>query len=560
MPGITGISGRDATQKLPELERELYSGFGTARHVWAEAGSPFACAVVSRHAESGILERDGTVIAFEGWLFDPPAPLLPALLDRFLERGPAFVESLAGSFQLAVYHRGTTLLATDPVGSRRLFFRADGPGIAFSTEVAPLARGAGGGIDLGNLVQFLVSGRFFAGGTLLPEVRQLLPGEILLHRAEGIERRRYFALTVTPAAEGEAAERVAGLRDLLERTVARFWARALSPVFLLSGGYDSRYLYEAVARQVADPAALRSALWGERMDEPGSDNWTARQVAARRGARHRTLPWRATALPEQFEEMFRAHSGMTEMVFTHADELAVFRTLAEDCGHVWALRADECFGPKGEGARTADEALAQVSMSRVDRVHEAGRWLRGDRQEACATHRAALADLLGRLGSGAEPDDLRDTLYGRERLAAFLQHHNYHKLHFLEVANPFLDPEVLRFWGSLPRALRTGKALFCRCYHESFGDAGDPPIARTGNGVDWPAALRREPPLAAWVRAGLEELPPPLEPAFFLEKLDQVLSDGGPADPPIPPGRFVIPPIKLVARAFVLGHWLRAWG
>lgn len=561
MPGITGIFSGEAGSRLPALERELFPARPGMQRA-AGGTERFACGAWSRHEESGVFERAGTVLAFEGWLFEGPPggqPLLPWLLDRFEESGPAFVATLSGSFQIALHRAGTTWLATDPAGSRRLFFTTAGGELAFSPEVGPLALLAGGGWDPANLVQFLVSGRFFAGETLLPRVLQLLPGEVLTHRAGEIERRRYFELSFSadPEEPTEVAEPglLAAFQATLDAAVERHLSRARRPVFLLSGGYDSRYLYQTAARLSADPSRLFSALWGERMDEPGSDNWTAQRVAARYGARHRTLPWRAAALPGQFKDMFRAHSGMTEMAFTHADELAVFATLAEEDGCLWAIRGDECFGPKGSGARDADEALAQAGMGRVDRLPGAGEWLSGGGgEELLDAHRCALDARLA--GLPAAPDDLRDTLYGRERLPAFLQHHNYHKLHFLEMSNPFLDPEVLRFWSVLPARERIGKALFCRAYERAFGDPADPPdppIAAGGNGIDWPAALRHDPDLAAWVRAGLEGLPVPLSSDFFLGQLDAVLAGREAA------GGSGVAPFKLVARAFVLGHWRKTW-
>jgi hypothetical protein len=252
--------------------------------------------------------------------------------------------------------------------------------------------------------------------------------------------------------------------------------------------------------------------------------------------------------------MFLAQSGMTELIFTHSDELAVFRTLGE-LGFRSVLRGDECFGPKGEEVACVPSALSRVSMSRVADVPESRRWLEGGGAEWLAAHDEALESLLAEAPAG--PSELRDTLYGRERLPALLHHHNYHKLHFVEMLNPFLDADVLRFWSALPRRWRVDKALLKESYHTRFGDHLEVPIASRDNGADWSAGLRGSPALAAWVRERLASLPAPLDPGYFLGRLDAVLR--GDPEPPAPPTAHRVPAIRLVARAVVLGQWLRTW-
>jgi len=562
MPGITGLHAPGSTA-LAVMERELYPAPGLRREASGSPEGPvdagFACAVHARLAGSGVLERNGVCMAFDGYLNDP-APrgreLLSWLLDGFLERGPAFLETLDGSFQAAVHHRGATWLFADPTASRRLFYAASEEGLWFSPEVGPLARleafSGNGRIEPANLVQFLLSGRFFAGRTLLPWVRKLLPGESLLWRDGRLERRRHFRYEVSHP-EADRPGLLEELGELLESAILRAWERADNPVIPLSGGYDSRYIFNTIAK-VHRPEW--TVLWGQRMDLPGSDNAIAREVARRGGARHLTLPWRTEVLPEQFEEMFLAQSGMTELIFTHSDELAVFRGLAER-GFRSALRGDECFGPKGEEVACVPGALSRVAMSRAADVPESRRWLSRGGEPWLAAHDEAMTDLLA--GAPAGPSELRDTLYGRERLPALLHHHNYHKLHFLEMMNPFLDRDVLTFWSALPRRHRVDKALLKASYHARFGDHHEPPIATLDNGADWTGGLRQDPALAAWVRDRLAALPEPLDRGLFLEKLDAVLQ--GRPDPPVPPPPTAhrVPAIKLVARGVVLGEWLRRW-
>jgi asparagine synthetase B (glutamine-hydrolysing) len=560
MPGITGFTTPAASrerrlEQLAEMEAKLYPGAGLRREA-SSGEDAFACAVTARRDTSGVLERHGACLAFDGYVVDP-APrgreLLSWLLDGFLARGPVFLEGLNGSFQIAVHHQGAAWLFADPTASRRLFYSANEHGLFFSPEVAPLAALSTGAdtIDRANLVQFLLSGRFFAGQTLLPRVRQLLSGESLVWREGHLERRRHFRYEAAHSTD-DRPELLAELGDLLERAILRAWDQADSPVIPLTGGYDSRYIFHTVARHRGDPRHLETLLWGQRMDEPGTDNALAAEIARRAGCRHSTLPWRTEVLPAQFEEMFRAQAGMTELIFTHSDELAVFRGLHER-GFRSVLRGDECFGPKGDEVDCEASALSRVSMSRAADVPESRRWLEGGGADWLAAHDGALGDLLAT--APATPSELRDTLYGRERLPALLHHHNYHKLHFVEMVNPFLDAEVLRFWSALPRHHRLDKSLLKESYHRRFGDHLEVPIAHLDNGADWTAALRGSPELAGWVRERLSSLPEPLDRGYFLGRLAAVLS--GEPEPPAPPASHRIPAVRQVARAVVLGRWLR---
>lgn len=552
MPGITALSAPQAAKKLPALERGLWSGaVGLRREAWA--GDGFACAVHTRREGSGVIARDGACLAFEGYLIDFPKDrtLLDRLLDGVLDHGPAFLERLNGSFQIALHRDGETRVFADPTGSRRLFYTADERGLFVAPEVGPLiGLRRGETIDRANLMQFLVSGRFFAGRSLLPWVRQVLPGESLLWRDGRLERRRYF---LYEASDGEERSGLLGeLGNLIERAVLRAAGQAENPAVLLSGGYDSRYIFHVLARSMDDPRRLGSVLWGERMEVPGSDNQAAEEVARQYGVQHLSLPWRTEFLPEQFEDMFLAQSGMTEMVFTHSDDLSIFPALT-GLGYRSVFRGDEVFGPRGGRSEDVRSALACFSMGRAADVAGSGRWLLGE--DWRTEHGAAIDDLIA--GAPPHPADLRDTIYGRERLPSLLHHHNYHKLHFVEMINPFLDLDVVRFWSVLPRRCRVDKTLFREAYYTRIGDHLEVPIATRDNGADWSRALRESPALESWVRGKLSNLPEPLNRAFFLEKLEAVLR--AEPEPCSSPDQLHVPAIRLIARAVVLGHWLGGW-
>src|SRR5215470_107645 len=76
------------------------------------------------------------------------------LVHAYEEWGPRFVERLRGMFAVAIWdsRRRRLVLARDRFGIKPLYYRADGDGIAFASELRALPRGE---IDLEALEAFL---------------------------------------------------------------------------------------------------------------------------------------------------------------------------------------------------------------------------------------------------------------------------------------------------------------------------------------------------------------------------------------------------------------------
>lgn len=574
MPGLTGLSlapgqrtAQDGAQtRLGVLEKALFkaSGLNVRRLAQANETEPtkperppheFLCLVLGRSPMAGTAARSGCTVAVEGYVLDTEKTdddLAAWLLELFLDQGERFVASLRGSFQIAIHHRGSTYLYVDPVASRRLFYARQRDALLFSPEVEPLMALLGRGeVDAANLVQFLVTGRFFAGESPLLAVRQLLPGEYLVYQQGSITRRHYYRYEITPAGRGfEVEETMAEFERRLERAVLDAWNRAKNPTFLLSGGYDSRFIFYTIARALGDSSRLRTVIWGEDPQREASDTWVSGQISQRFGTRHLLWDWGVEHIPASFDAMFHAQSGMTDFAFTHVDEFLHCQTLQREHGIGSVFRGDEIFGPQKPEVKNVDEALARMGLSRRCPA-EGSTWFTHGGEAYLEAHAERFDRLLG--DSPQNPSDLRDTFYARERLPTFQQQLNYYRSHEVEMFNPLVDVDILRLYATLPASYRLGKRFFKMAFERQFGaHLKEDPIAAYGNAIDWTQALRRSPALVDFLRQGLEALPAPLEPSVFLAHLADVLSKVGQA------ASTSIPTERLLMRAFILGRWLRS--
>jgi asparagine synthetase B (glutamine-hydrolysing) len=500
--------------------------------------------------DSGISTAADVVLAFEGFVThraERGAALRTALIEDFLAHGERCVERWRGSFRLMIAHGGVTRVYADHTASRPIFVAEDADGPLFSSHLAPLlAAIPRPAVDGAGLLHFLRDGRFFAGASLFREVRQLGAGR--LHRtgpgpmrATGAEIA-WYRYELEPQAAA-VAELLPELKRRLDEAVLRHWRRAEAPALLLSGGYDSRYLLNTLADLVprSQLRRLLTCLWGEANPDPDCDAAWARREALRHGLAFEFTTLR-TDLPDLFGPVFEAQSGMTAHVVTHTDDFARCRELHRR-GYRSLIRGDECFGPTGGPVRSPAEALARIGVNTLP--HDMP-WLAPD--APTAQWRAEHDAHLRRLSAvAADPNDVRDLLYHRERLPSFNAQLNAHRAPFLENHNPLLDADVLDLVRRLPRELRTDKSLFRLCFRHFFPTAG---FAVGGNAFAL-GRLAREAAPAGFLAERLDRLPPPFAPGYF-GPLAARLRAAARGDGPAPSDE----EIRLLCRAVVLGHAL----
>jgi asparagine synthase (glutamine-hydrolysing) len=429
------------------------------------------------------LERDG-----HGFRTHGDTEVLVHLYER---DGLSFARRLRGMFALALWDatQRRLVLARDRYGIKPLYYRADGGGLEFASELRALPRGE---IDLDALEAFLAFNSIPAPLTIFREARKLPPGHLLVWE-EGVVRLERYARPAPARAEAlredDEAELIEELRARLRDSVRAHLVSDVPVGVLLSGGIDSSALAALAAQETAEPVRTFSIGFEERSFDELSD---ARLVAERYGTRHRELVLRPDAalllpaLAEAFDEPFADSSALPTYLVSQLAAEDVKVALSGEGG-------DELFG--GYYTYVADllalraGGLARVARPVVERLpsstarasfdYKAKRFVRGAHLPPLERHHAwkeifsaeARAELTGRR-NGFDPVDLYRERFAETEGAELLSRLQDVDLglylvddllvktdrasmaHSLEARVPYLDPVVTNLALALPTRRR----------------------------------------------------------------------------------------------------------
>jgi asparagine synthase (glutamine-hydrolysing) len=419
------------------------------------------------------------------------------LVHLYEEHGEEFVERLRGMFAIALWdkRRRRLLLARDRFGIKPLYYRKDGGGLAFASELKAMLElpGFSRQIDPRAVSAYLAFNSIPAPLTIFAEARKLPPGHMLSWEGGEVGLRRYARPGPPPAHElrrGSTDALAAELREVLDESVRAHLVADVPVGVLLSGGVDSGGLAALASAHASEP--LRTFSIG--FEEAGFDELSrARLVAERYGTDHRELILRPDAiellprLVEAFDEPFGDSSALPTYIVSELAAGEVKTALSGEGG-------DELFG--GYYTYVADllarrvgrlaplaRPLAEALPSRTDRVgfdYKAKRFARAAALPPLERHHGwkeifsaeARAGLAGPAATAWDPLDLYRERYaeteGGEPLARMqdldlgiylvddllVKTDRLSMAHSLELRVPFLDQRVAEFAFSLPTRMK----------------------------------------------------------------------------------------------------------
>jgi len=409
------------------------------------------------------------------------------LVHLYEQEGPAFARRLRGMFAVALWDstRRRLVLARDRYGIKPLYYRADGDGLEFASELRSLPRGE---IDLDALEAFLAFNSIPAPLTIFREARKLPPGYVLVWEDGNLSLERYARPAPVPVAElreDDEGELIEELRSRLRDSVRAHLLADVPVGVLLSGGIDSSALAALAAEESGEPVRTFSIGFEERSFNELAD---ARLVAERYGTLHRELVLRPDAalllpaLADAFDEPFADSSALPTYLVSQLAAEDVKVALSGEGG-------DELFGgyytyvadllaERAGGLATLARPLVErlpSSTARASFDYKAKRFVRGAHLPPLERHHAwkeifsadARAELTGRR-HGFDPVDLYRERFaetdGAELLARLqdvdrtiylvddllVKTDRASMAHSLEARVPFLDPVVTNFALSLP--------------------------------------------------------------------------------------------------------------
>ena len=409
------------------------------------------------------------------------------LVHAYEEWGDAFARRLRGMFAIALWdaRRSRLLLARDAFGIKPLYYRVDGDGLAFASELRALPRGE---LDLDALEAFLAFNSIPSPLTIFRESRKLEPGHVLVWEG-GEARLERFARLSPVAAEDvrheDAAELVEECRARIRDSVRAHLVSDVPVGVLLSGGVDSGLLAALASQESSEPLRTFSVGFEEdSFDELGD----ARLVAERYATDHHELVLRPDAalllpaLAEAFDEPFADSSALPTYLVSELASRHVKVALSGEGG-------DELFG--GYYTYTADllaqrfSGAARLAAPLVERLpsssaraafdYRAKRFVRAAHLPPLERHHGwkeifspeLRAELTGRR-NGFDPLDIYRSVFAEtsdSELLARLQDvdravylvddllvktDRASMAHSLEARVPFCDPVVASFAHALP--------------------------------------------------------------------------------------------------------------
>ncbi len=282
------------------------------------------------------------------------------VVRAYVEWGEAFVEQLNGMYALAIWDalRDELLLVRDRMGIKPLYYAPTPAGVLFGSErkailAHPDIHAAVDADGLGELVAVWVK---TPGHALYRGMREVLPGEMVRVRQEGLSARRYWRLEARPHTD-DLPTTAATVRGLLEDIVRRQLISDVPLCTLLSGGLDSSVITALAARaRGLEGEAVRS--FG--VDYPGyADNFRAdglrespdapfaRELSAHVGSEHVevVLSAQELAAPEHRDAVLRANDAPNASGDLYTSMYLLFRAVRErSTVALSGESADEVFG------------------------------------------------------------------------------------------------------------------------------------------------------------------------------------------------------------------------
>ena len=210
------------------------------------------------------------------------------IVHAYEEYGDQCFEFLQGMFAIAIWdqNRQRLVLARDRLGKKPLYWTQKDGTIWFSSEIKSLiAAGAiNKEIDLQSLSLYFRTDAVPTPLSIFKNVFKLEPASAMAWSNGKIEKQwSFWGSPQGPCLEGTATDFVHGLRDVVDKAVAKRMVADVPLGLFLSGGLDSAVVAESAARQSSSPVKAFTIGFD---DASHDESQYARQTASALGLEH----------------------------------------------------------------------------------------------------------------------------------------------------------------------------------------------------------------------------------------------------------------------------------
>lgn len=336
MPGLVGVSDRSLKEDKGEtLDRMIQvmkheQSYQVDRYVGEGFSGGRIHTGIFHPKPQPLLDSDSGLVGFmEGKLFpseddpsrlnrrseeSPPRDDLELCMRLYGEVGERFVESLNGSFIIAIFdfRRKKLLLATDRFGLRPLYYSVNSDRIVFGSEIKAILqdKSVPRDLDRASIIDFFHYGEILGNGTFFESVKILPPAAVATYHEGDFFLSSYWKLQYRPDRSRSEDDIVRDLVRSFSHAVRIRMKENLRYGISLSGGLDSRAVLAAMKKE----GLLRDTLAFTHSIPRSNELRIAKEVARVAGVQHEEVLLDADSLVCFAEDAVYRTDGMANIL------------------------------------------------------------------------------------------------------------------------------------------------------------------------------------------------------------------------------------------------------
>lgn len=342
-------------------------------------------------------------------------------------------------------------ITSDTIGDRTIWYYYDKECLLVaSTQMSIIAALGSYEPNMSAWTWMLSNGCLGPGLSWDARIRALRPGATLFLDEEKWQVQEILKPWEFSTFDGNYEKASGQLRNLLNEVATDYQLPGKETLLTLSGGYDSRAALYLLKNNNPD---IRTATWGipEAFKTPFTDASVAKQVSVAWKTAHSEYDVQLqTDFDAALDTFLEYSEGRNDHINSFMDGLQMWKTMAAS-GIQYVVRADEAFG--WLPVQTELDARASVAMAHFSDFKNIPHSLISDLPPQ------KIPDYLQRKNTETV-ENYRDRLYQEYRLPFVIGPLQDIPLSFVEIVNPLLHPDLIKFVRTLPSSLRTNKKLY----------------------------------------------------------------------------------------------------